>query len=183
MTVESVKGKSNRLRENETRLANLYEEYYDRIAHYVYVRIGDRKEAEDIASEVFLRALQSIKSYEEQGVPMQAWLFTIAHNQVVDHLRKATKYRTVPIDDVEIPVDTDPADTAEMSITIESVKKSMQNLTEEQRKVIRLKVFGGLTSREVAGAMKKNDGAVREMQRAALERLRQLLGPNMMRGY
>ena len=58
------KEKSDTVKANETRLAGLYDEYYDRIAHYVYVRIGDKNEAEDIASEVFLKALKSIKSYE-----------------------------------------------------------------------------------------------------------------------
>lgn len=174
---------SEKTRDNETRLAGLYDEYYDKIAHYVYVRIGDKNEAEDIASEVFLKALKSIKSYEEQGVPMQAWLFKIAHNMVVDHLRKVSKYKTVSIDTVEIQDDSDPANTAEINIMMESVKRAMENLTVDQREVLQLRFFGGLSSKEVAGVMKKTDGAVREMQRSALERLKQLLGSNMEPGY
>lgn len=170
-------------RDNETRLAGLYDEYYDRIAHYVYVRIGDKNEAEDIASEVFLKALKSIKSYEEQGVPMQAWLFKIAHNMVVDHLRKVSKVKTVSIDTIEIQGDSDPAKTAEINITMEAVKKAMEKLTADQREVLNLRFFGGLDSKEVAGLMKKTDGAVREMQRSALEKLRQILGPNTEPGY
>ena len=177
------KGKPAGVRENENRLASLYDEYYDKIAHYAYVRVGNKKEAEDIASEVFLKALESIKSYQDQGVPMQAWLFRIAHTQVVDHLRKASKYKTVSIDDVEIPVETDPADTAETNIMMDSVKKAMLNLTENQREVIRLRFFGGLSSQEVARVLGKNDGAVREMQRAALDRLKQLLGKNEPQGH
>src|SRR4030042_1271343 len=104
-------------KEYEARLAGLYEEYYDRIAHYVYVRIGNRAEAEDIAGEVFLKALQSLKSYREQGIPIK-------------------------------------------------------QLTVEQREVINLRFFGGLTSKEVGDILNKSDGAVREMQRAAMEKLR-----------
>jgi RNA polymerase sigma-70 factor (ECF subfamily) len=175
--------KSDKIREYENRLANLYDEYYDRIAHYVYVRIGDKNEAEDIASEVFLKALKSIKSYEEQGVPMQAWLFKIAHNLVVDHFRRKSKYKTVSIDNVEILDDTDPADTAEINITMESVGKAMEKLTVDQREVLQLRFFGGLSSKEVAGAMKKTDGSVREMQRSALEKLRQILMPDKASGH
>jgi RNA polymerase sigma-70 factor (ECF subfamily) len=182
MTSEAGKGKPDPVRETENRLAGLYEEYYDKIAHYVYVRIGDKNEAQDIASEVFLKALKSIKAYREQGVPMQAWLFKIAHNMVVDHLRRVSKYKTVPIDTVEIEDEADPAITAEKNIAIEAVKQAMQSLTEDQREVVQLRFFGGLTSREVASAMTKTDGAVREMQRAALEKLRQILGPNMLPG-
>jgi len=88
------------INEYESRLADLYEEYYDKVARYVYVHIGNKEEAEDIAGEVFLKALKSLKSYREQGVPMQGWLFRIAHNLTVDYLRRMDKRRTVPIDSV-----------------------------------------------------------------------------------
>lgn len=183
MSSATGKDKGDQVRQNENKLAGLYEEYYDKIAHYVFVRIGDKNEAGDIASEVFLKALKSIKSYEEQGIPMQAWLFKIAHNMVVDYLRKVSKYQTVPIDTVEIQDETDPAEIAEINITMESVRKAMDKLTIDQREVLRLRFFGGLSSREVAGIMNKTDGSVREMQRSALGKLRQLLSPNMGPGY
>ncbi len=170
---------SNRIDEKENyaaRLAGLYDEYYDKIAHYVYVRIGDKTEAEDIAGEVFLKALESLRSYQERGIPMQAWLFKIAHNLVVDHFRKVSKHMTVPIEDVEIPAENDPVDTALINLEMGRVKTAMQELTEEQREVLRLRFFGGLTSREAGNILNKSDGAVREMQRAALIKLRQLLG-------
>jgi RNA polymerase sigma-70 factor (ECF subfamily) len=163
---------------NEAKLAGLYDEYYDKISRYVYVRIGDKTEAEDIASEVFLKALDSLKNYKERGIPMPAWLFRIAHNLVVDHLRRTTKFKRVPIEDVEIIDKADPQAAAEKNIELEMVNKAMLGLTEEQREVIRLRFFGGLTSREVGNLLNKTDGAVREMQRAALEKLRNILGEN-----
>ena len=163
---------------HEAHLAGLYDEYYNKIAHYAYVRIGNKTEAEDIAGEVFLKALESLRSYQERGIPMQAWLFKIAHNLVVDHFRKVSKQGTVPIDGVEIADDNDPEDTALINLEMERVKIAMQALTEEQREVIRLRFFGGLTSKEAGSILNKSDGAVREMQRAALEKLRQLLGEN-----
>lgn len=172
--------KPDNTRENiskaENRLAALYEEYYDKLARYIYTRIGNKSESEDLASEVFLKALKSINSYRDTGPPMQAWLFKIAHNLVVDHLRKVSRIRTVPIDTVEIVDDNDPVDLAEKKIEMEKVEVAMAQLTEEQKEVIRLRFFGGLTSREAAAVLNKNDGAVREMQRAALEKLRLLLG-------
>jgi len=175
MSVEAGNGKTEAGRANETKLGSLYEEYYDKIAHYVYVRIGNRTEAEDLAGEVFLKALESLKSYKERGIPMQAWLFRIAHNLVVDHLRRVTKRKTVPIDTVQVEADADPVTVAENNIELKRVTKAMEQLTGEQREVLELRFFGGLTSKETGGILNKSDGAVREMQRAGIEKLRKLL--------
>ena len=175
MRAEAGNGEKEARRANEAKLASLYEEYYDKIARYAYVRIGDRTEAEDIAEEVFLKALQSLKSYKERGIPMQAWLFRIAHNLVVDHLRKTTKHRTVPIETMQIATDVDPVITTEKNIEVERVTKAMEQLTREQQEVLRLRFFGGLTSKEAGSILNKRDGAVREMQRVAMEKLRKLL--------
>jgi len=170
-----IKRKADDKDYNESALSSLYEEYFDKIARYAYLRIGDRSEAEDIAGDVFLRALDSLKSYRERGVPMQAWLFKIAHNLVIDYFRKMQKRKTVPIDKVEIEGGINPADVAERIIDLERVTKAMEQLTQEQREVLGLRFFSGLSSREAGQVLNKSDGAVREMQRAAIERLRNLL--------
>ena len=175
MSAEVDKGKTEATKGKEAKLASLYEEYYDKIARYAYARIGNKTEAEDIAGEVFLKALESLGSYKERGVPMQAWLFKIAHNLVVDHLRKTGKYKTVPIDTVIVQADMNPVTAAERNIELERVTKAMAQLTREQREVLRLRFFGGLTSKEAGSILSKSDGAIREMQRAAIEKLRRLL--------
>ena len=175
MSTARASEKTDTRARREAELSGLYEEYYDRISRYAFVHIGDKADAEDLAGEVFLKALKSLDSYEERGVPMHAWLFKIAHNLVVDYLRKRSKIRMDPIDeDVVQPAD-DPAKVAEKKIQMESVNLAMQKLTSEQREVITLRFQGGLSSKEVAEIMKKSDGGVREMQRAALEKLRGIL--------
>jgi RNA polymerase sigma-70 factor (ECF subfamily) len=161
------------------RLAAMYEEYFARIARYAYIHIGNRHEAEDLAEDTFLRALESLKTYRERGVPVQAWLFKIAHNLVVDHLRKKTRRQTLPVDDCLTAGGEDAEVVAETKIEVERVKKAMKELTPEQQEVISLRFFGGFTSKETAAIMDKNDGAVREMQRNALIRLRRLLAAGL----
>ena len=107
---------------------------------------------------------------------MQGWLFRIAHNLTIDYLRKMDKRRTVPIDSVVLQGNDNPANTAEEKIDFERVSEAMKQLTTEQREVINLRFFGGLTSKEVGGVLGKSDGAVREMQRAAIEKLRGIIG-------
>jgi len=175
MRAEADREKAEGSEYYEAKLAGLYQDYYDKIARYAYVHIGNRTEAEDIAGEVFLKALQSLKSYQERGAPMQAWLFRIAHNLVVDHLRKMTKRKTVPIDTVPVEGGVDPASVAEKNVEFERVTRAMEQLTREQREVLGLRFFGGLTSKEAGSILNKSHGAVREMQRAAIEKLRQIL--------
>jgi RNA polymerase sigma-70 factor (ECF subfamily) len=159
----------------KARLAALYEGYYDRIARYAFVRLGNQSEAEDLAGEVFLRALESLDSYRERGVPMQAWLFRIAHNLIVDHYRKSAKQKTISIDTVDIKAEADPEEQAMAELEVARVIKAMGRLTESQRKVIELRFFGELTSEEAGHVLNKRAGAVRELQSAAIKALRALL--------
>jgi RNA polymerase sigma-70 factor (ECF subfamily) len=169
-------GKTGSIEHKEARLASLYEEYYGKITNYAYAKIGDRAEAQDIAGEVFLRALKSLESYKEHGVPMQVWLFRIARNLIVDYYRKAARGRTVPIDNVKVADNTNPADEVEKRAEFARVTKVMEQLTDGQREVLELRFLSELTSKEVGVIVGKSDGAVREMQRAAIEKLRYLLG-------
>jgi RNA polymerase sigma-70 factor (ECF subfamily) len=162
-------------RSKEATLAALYDEYYDKIARYVFVRLGNRTEAEDITGEVFLKALESLGSYKERGVPMQAWLFKIAHNLVVDYFRKSAKRKTVPVDTVQVVDEMDPQAVAETNIEFARVSNAMEQLTPSQRQVLQLRFFGELTSEEVGRIMNKSDGAVRELQSAAIKSLRKML--------
>ena len=72
-------------------LTQLYEENFDRIYRYIVLKIGDRTEAEDMTQQVFLNALKSISSFKWKGMPFSAWLYRIAHNQIVDYLRKKSR--------------------------------------------------------------------------------------------
>ena len=169
------------LKEKQSQLEGLYAEYFVKIARYAYARIGDRTEAEDIAGEVFIKALDALKSYQDRGLPMQAWLFKIAHNLVVDHLARKSKQKAIPLETVEIIEKGDPVSIAETNLEMERVNKAMQDLTEEQREVVNLRFFGGLSSKEVADLLNKKDGAVRQMQSAALEKLRNILNEDRSR--
>lgn len=159
----------------EAALVALYNEYYDKIAHYIFARLGDRAKAEDLAGEVFLKALESLESYKERGMPMRAWLFKIAHNLVVDYIRRAVKRKTVPIETVEVVAESDPQALAETSIQLARLASALNQLNPAQRQVIELRFFGGLTSEEAGRILNKSSGAVREMQSAAIKHLRKLL--------
>ena len=157
-----------------TELSQLFEASYEKVARYIFVRIGDQHEAEDLASEVFLRAFRSLDSYQERGLPMEAWVFKIAHNIVVDYLRKSSKRQTVPLDDVQIPDKTNVEEMADVDFQTDKLSEAMKSLPQSQQDVISLRFFAELSSVEAGNIMNKKPGAVREMQRVALNSLREV---------
>ncbi len=154
-------------------IANLYGDYYDRIVRYIFVRINNQSEAENLGGDVFLRALHSLGSYRGRGQQMVAWLFSIARNLVVDYQRKMSKRKDVSIDEVEIPDRVNIEEEVERKSEVEKLSEALKQVTPAQREVIGLRFFAGLSSVEVGKILGKSSGAVREMQRAAVETLRQ----------
>ena len=155
--------------------AQLYEVHFDKIYRYVALRIGNKIEAEDITQQVFLKALQSIASFRWRGIPFSAWLFRIAHNQVVDYLRKKTKQATVPIEESTVSVISDPQLLVEQSLDIEQLLSATKRLTAAQREVISLRFAGELPIAQVAKIMSKSQGAVKALQHSAIVALRKVL--------
>ena len=160
---------------DEAAFSELYEAYFDKIYRYIALKIGDRVEAEDITQQVFLKALQSISSFRWKGVPFSAWLFRIAHNQMVDWLRKQSKRTSVPIDDLPLMSDDDPQKTTELNLDIEQLAVATKRLTQAQQEVISLRFAGELSVAEVSQAMGKSPGAVKALQHSAIANLRKLL--------
>ncbi len=155
--------------------AQLYEVNFDRIYRYIVIRIGNKSEAEDLTQQVFIKALKSISSFKWQGVPFSAWLYRIAHNQVVDHLRKSKKRVTVPLDESLPSHERGPQSTAEHKQDIEQLVAATGKLTAAQREVISLRFAGELPVAQVAKIMGKSEGAVKALQHSAIVSLRKAL--------
>jgi RNA polymerase sigma-70 factor, ECF subfamily len=164
---------------DQAALTQLYEENFDRIYRYIVLKIGDRTEAEDMTQTVFLNALRSISSYKSQGLPFSSWLYRIAHNQIVDHLRRVSRKTVVPLDEsLPIPdTDPDPQVAAEMKFEIEEVARAAKQLTPAQQEVISLRFASEMSITEVAVIMHKSEGAVKALQHSAIAALRKILTP------
>lgn len=156
-------------------LTQLYEENFDRIYRYIVLKIGDRTEAEDMTQQVFLNVLKSISSYKWKGLPFSAWLFRIAHNQVVDYFRKKSKQATVPLNESLAAGDSDPGQVTERKMEIEQLVLAAKGLTGAQQEVISLRFAGELPVAEVARVMGKSEGAVKALQHSAVVALRKML--------
>lgn len=155
--------------------AQLYEKYFDKIYRYVALKIGNRVEAEDMTQQVFVNALHSIASYKWRGYPFSAWLFRIAHNQVVDYLRKKTRQPTVSLNESLTASEINPQKTAEQRMNAEQLVLATRKLTPAQQEVILLRFAGELPIAQVAKIMGKSEGAIKALQHSAIVALRKIL--------
>jgi RNA polymerase sigma-70 factor, ECF subfamily len=158
-------------------VSELYNLHVNRIYQYVRYRTGDDQTAEDITAEVFLRAIESLAAYHDQGVPFIAWLYRIAHARVVDYWRSSKRRQTAPLDD---PLLQDGLVAVDDAIDIDflqhrSLWAALRQLTDDQQNVVVLKFVQGLSNAEIARLMGRTEGAIKALQRRALEALARLL--------
>ena len=156
--------------------AQLYEQHFDKIYRYVALKVGNYAEAEDMTQQVFLKALRSISSYKWRDIPFSAWLFRIAHNQVVDYLRKKARQATTSLDEaITIFDSSNPQKITEQRFDTEQLILATRKLTPAQQEVISLRFAGELPIAQVAEIMGKSPGAVKALQHNAIVALRKLL--------
>jgi len=155
----------------------LYLLHLDAIYRYVYFRVGDANDAEDLTGQVFLKAWESLPGYKRRGNPFASWLYRIAHNVVVDHRRRQKPVVAMPSLEA---VDRESRQPTPLERVIEAeeaaaLATAIAQLPEEQQQVIVLRFIEGLKHAEVAHIMNKSEGACRMIQHRALTALNQLL--------
>ena len=128
-----------------------------------------------MTQQVFLNAIKSISSFRWRGIPFSAWLFRIAHNQVVDYLRKKAKHATTSLDEVLVSNGNNPQLVAEQNLDIERLLSATKQLTQAQREVISLRFASELSIAQVARVMAKSQGAIKALQHSAIVALRKTL--------
>jgi RNA polymerase sigma-70 factor (ECF subfamily) len=150
--------------------ADLYDRNFDRVYAYITLRVRDRDEAEDIASEVFQHALENLARFEWRGVPFCAWLYRIAANAIVDRAKRAAREQTVDAPETGFEPDHDAIERRDR------VFARIGDLPEEQSKVLFMRFVDEKSIREIAAELGKSEGAVKQLQFRAVENLRRLVG-------
>jgi len=161
--------------------SQVYEECFTPIFRYIYLRVKNKAEAEDLTQAVFLKAYQSLPGFREQGRPFLAYLFTIARNAVIDFWRVNKKNAAADPDEallVTADPKGDPVSRIDDRQAAEMVKQTIKNLTPDQQEVLSLKFMGELSYQEIAKIMDKSEEAVRQLQCRGLKALRQHLKGN-----
>ncbi len=155
--------------------AELYRCHVVRVYRYFIVHVGDIADAQDLTSQTFLTALESIRGYSGKG-SFAAWLLGIAHHKMVDYYRR--KRTTLPLDSAdEVALPTIPMDEIiDTQLQLEQTMSALSQLTEDRAEAVRLHIFGALTIQEVGQVMKRSQAASKMLIHRALQDLKMLLG-------
>jgi RNA polymerase sigma-70 factor, ECF subfamily len=157
-------------------LAEIYERHIDSIYRYIYIRVRNQADAEDLTGQVFLKMIDALPGYRLQGVPFSTWLYRIAHNLVVDRYRRSGR---APLALSEQLPDSGPFGAPEVRLQSSEDRRhlaaALGRLTDDQRQVIVLRFIENCEVEQIARIMNRTRGAIHAMQHRALASLQRLL--------
>lgn len=154
---------------------HLFNHFHLPVYRYVACRVRRSSDAEDLTQSIFVKALEALPRYESRGIPFGGWLFRLARNAVIDFVRTSHEHADLAESAERAGTDVAPDDLAVTRQEIEAVGVALSVLTNEQRDAIALRFFAGLSAREAADAMGKQEGTVRGLQFRAIAALRRQL--------
>ena len=156
-------------RKDPRAFGELYNRYVERVYKYLYSRLGNTPDAEDLTSQTFLAAFEAFERFTKDGC-FAAWLFTIARNKTTDFYRRK---RTVPLSN-QIPEIQDLVDPLNNIIQTEQsdvLRKLILGLDEDEQELLRLRFLAGLSYPEMASLLDRKEDAVKKTLYRLLERL------------
>lgn len=159
-----------RAKRDRQAFSDLYQQYASRIYNYIYQRTGSTVEAEELTATVFLRALSHLDSYQPRGQSFGTWLFTIAHNLLVNWYRDRERQGAPLLREV-----SGSEDVAAALATAEEValmQRAVAGLPEERQQLIFLKYVDGLSNAEIGRVMGRSEGAIKSLLHRTLRALR-----------
>ena len=167
-----------RARTESGAFGQLYERYVDRVYSYIYHRVGNVQDAEDLTARTFYRALEKLDTYEDRGLPFSAWLFRIAHNLVANWHRDNSRRKEVPLDDTLLVGQSSLHPEHELLQTEERDRllQVVRCLPAERQQLLILKFVDHLSNAEIGAIMGRTEGAVKSLYHRTLLSIRDELG-------
>ncbi len=156
---------------DSNRFASMYDAHVRDVYRYVYYRTQHRETAEDLTSQVFLKALAKIDTFDETRGSFRAWITGIAKHALIDHYRSTRA--TIDIEDVwDLKSDADVVRDAETVERVEKLRPYLQALPKEQRELLLLRLWDGLSYAEISAIVGKSEDACKMAFSRVVARLR-----------
>jgi RNA polymerase sigma-70 factor (ECF subfamily) len=168
-----------RVKKDPDAFAKIYDLYARRIYRFVYFKVSLEDEAQDITSDVFLKAWQYLLDEKGKEVRhLSALLYSIAKNRVIDLYRSRAAATTTPLSEEAeeiLPDDRHMQEKAEALIDVQMIEKHLRSMKDEYREVLIMKYLDELSTEEIAKALEKNPGNVRVLLHRAMIALREVI--------
>lgn len=163
-----------RVTDDDRAFTALYQQLADRVTRYIAVRVSTRQVAEDLAAQTFLKVLEAMRQ-GKGGRNMQAWVFGIARHVVANHYRG--RRQMVPLEAAYDVAADEPtlAEITDQQLKLERVAAALQAIAPDRAEALALRIFGGLSTGEVAQIMDKSPQAVKMLVYRAVQDLQQRL--------
>ena len=156
-------------------LTQIHDEYYSAIFRYIAFRVSDHQTAEDLTSEVFTRLLSALRDRHAPQNTIRGWLFGAASIVLKEHYRKQKREQFTELDESLASGLAEPDQTVQKQIFHQQVKDALTDLTEDQQHVLALRYGYEMSIREVAEALGKTEGSVKQLRARALAALSKML--------
>ena len=169
----SIESSLASLSSSPSEFANLYEAYVRRIYDFVFYRLSDKHEAEDVTSEIFFKAFRSLSQFRgKTEAEFTSWLFAIAYRLVVDVYRKRGE-ESVDIDAVVDEVSTESDHTSELDnkSTLERVTDYLDTLPKAHKDILIMAVWDELPYDQIASIMKMSEANCRQIVSRTLRKI------------
>lgn len=159
---------------NPRMIEDIYTRWVTPVYKYLYSRTGNKEDAQDITSFTFLAVLKALPRYRHKG-HFEAWLFTIARNQMVDFVRKH-KHES-QLSDTDKIVQTIPSPTFDVTQQddIHSLRGLINRLREDEQELLRLRYTAGLAFAEIGLLLNRNEDAIKKSIYRLQEKLQKML--------
>ena len=156
--------------------ATLYEQYRPLVYRFLRRRLdGADETVEDLTEDVFVKLYEKLDRYVERGLPFTAWLYRIAHNQLVDYVRTLPRQAAQPLDVVADVPEHQTGSEYRSVLDRQTLEPALARLTAEQRQAVELRFRQGMRVAETAATMGRSEEAVKKLQARALANLRRSL--------
>lgn len=155
----------------------LYECYIDKIYNYIYYRVGNQHDAEDLTERTFHRALDHIGRYVDRGAPFSAWLYRIAHNLVANWHRDQSRRKFIPLEEIKLRAQRrdGPDQMAEKKEEKDELLAVIRRLPPDRQQLLILKFVEGMSNAEIGKLMGRSEGAIKSLYHRTLLALREML--------
>ena len=178
----------DRLKERDTdAFAALYDRYSRKAFGLAYRLLNDAAAAEDVVQEAFLSLWRQAETFRPGRAALHTWLLSIVHHRAVDRLRRVDNRAIADgmrLDAVADRLDeqVNVEEEVSLALTGQQMRGALRDLPAEQRTVIELAYFGGLSHREIAARLQIPSGTVKGRIRIGLQKLRVALGETSLQG-